>query len=474
VPLRASTRPAAEAPSVRLVVLPFANLSNDPSQDYFSDGLTEEMITQISRLSPGRLGVIARTSSMRFKRSTKSASEIGHELAVDYLLEGSVRFDGDRIRITSQLIEARTETHLWAETYDRRMEETLALQSEVALRIAHSLAMELVPDQREALDRVGPRPTEAYQAYLKGRYHWNRPGDDGLTSALAYYERAIELDPHFAAAYAALARARVSVANVSREPARGPLEAARTAALKALDLDPGLSDAHVALAEVRKSLEWNWRLAEATYRKAIALSPSCETAHRRLGAFLAGLSRFQEGKAEADRACDLDPLCLTVSTGAAWVRYVAGEFEETIDRCQYTLDMDPAFAPARRLLGAAHLGAGRPDRAIAELQVAAGTATDPPTLAWLAHAMATAGRRNEATALVAKLDEIAANRYVPAYHLAIAHAGLGDCDRAFALLAKASADREPQLINVAVDPRFEPLRRDRRYAELMVQLGIPR
>jgi TolB-like protein/Tfp pilus assembly protein PilF len=473
VPLRAAA-PAAEAPCVRLVVLPFANLSNDPSQDYFSDGLTEEMITQISRLSSGRLGVIARTSSMLFKRSTKSASEIGRELAVDYLLEGSVRFEGDRIRITSQLIEARTETHLWAETYDRRLEETLLLQSEVAARIAHSLAMELVPDQRDALDRVGPRRTEAYQAYLKGRYHWNRPGDDGLNSALTFYERAIELDPQFAAAYAALARARVSVAYVSKEPARAPLEAARAAALKAIDLDPGLSDAHVALAEVRKSLEWNWRLAEATYRKAIALSPSCETAHRQLGVFLAGLSRFQEGKAEADRACDLDPLCLTVNTGAAWVRYLAGEFEETIDRCQYTLDMDPGFAPARRLLGAAHLGAGRPDRAVAELQAGAGPDATLPTLAWLAHAMASAGRQDEATALVAKLDDLARNSYVPAYHLAIANAGLGNRDRVFALLAKASADREPTLINVAVDPRFEPLRADRRYAELMVQLGIPR
>jgi tetratricopeptide (TPR) repeat protein len=163
-----------------------------------------------------------------------------------------------------------------------------------------------------------------------------------------------------------------------------------------------------------------------------------------------------------------------VNTGAAWVRYVAGEFEETIDRCQYTLEMDPGFAPARRLLGAAHLGAGRPDRAVDELQAGAGTDATPPTLAWLAHAMAAAGRQDEATALVAKLDELARNSYVPAYHLAIAYAGLGNSDRVFALLAKASADREPMLINVAVEPRFEPLRGDRRYAELMVQLGIPR
>ncbi|HUP95905.1 MAG TPA: winged helix-turn-helix domain-containing protein, partial [Burkholderiales bacterium] len=338
VPSRVSRLP--DTANVRLVVLPFTNLGNDPSQEYFSDGLTEEMITQISRLSPGRLGVIARTSSMRFKCSTKLASEIGRELAVDYLLEGSVRFAGDHIRISAQLIEARTETHLWAETYDRRLEEILALQSEVAARIAHSLAMELVPDQRDALERVAPRRSEAYQAYLKGRFHWNRSGDDGLISALSYYDRALELDPQFAAAYAALARAKVSMAHYARGPGRAALEGARDAALKAIELDSGLSDAHVALAEVHKSLEWNWRLAETTYRTAIALSPSCETAHRALGVLLAGLSRFQEAKAETDRACDLDPLCLTVNTSAALVRYLTHEFDETIDRCQYTLDMD--------------------------------------------------------------------------------------------------------------------------------------
>ncbi|MCM3880072.1 MAG: winged helix-turn-helix domain-containing protein [Vicinamibacterales bacterium] len=472
VPLR-SVQQRPEVASVRLVVLPFANLSNDAAQEYFSDGLTEEMITQISRLSPGRLGVIARTSSMLFKRSMKSACEIARELAVDYLLEGSVRFDGDRIRITAQLIEARNETHLWAETYDRRMEETLVMQSEVAARIAHSLAMELVPDQREALDRVAPRRNDAYQAYLKGRYHWNRSGDEGLEPALGFYERAIELDPRFAAAYAALARAKVSVALYSREPGRRPLEDARAAALCALELDPGLPDAHVALAEVRKSLEWNWPLAEAAYRTAIALSPSCETAHRSLGILLASLGRFPEAKVEADRACDLDPLCLTVNTGAAWVRYVAGEFDETIDRCQYTLDMDPGFTSARRLLGVAYLEAGRPELALVELDAAAAQDGTPLSLAWLAHAQAVGGRADEARALVARLDILARTTYVPPYHLAIAQVGLGNRDIAFDLLKKASAERDPALTSIGVDPRLEPLRRDRRYSGLTAEIGIP-
>ena len=309
---------------MRLVVLPFANLSNDPTQEYFSDGLTEEMITQIGRLCPGRLGVIARTSSMLFKRSTKSASEIGRELSADYLLEGSVRGDGDRIRITAQLIETRTEVHLWAETYDRSLGETLNLQTDVAAHIARSLAMELVPDQVDVLGRATPRRTEAYQAYLKGRYHWNRGSLEGVRSAISYYERALELDPEFAAAHSAMARARISLANHSqRAGPRAFLEQARASALRSIEIDPGISDAHLALAEIRRTLEWNWRMAEDEYRTAIALSPSCESAHRFYAQFLAAMSRFGEAKAEADRACDVDPFCLVVTTSAAWVRYAA-------------------------------------------------------------------------------------------------------------------------------------------------------
>lgn len=468
-----ATKPPADIVNVRLVVLPFANLSNDPAQEYFSDGLTEEMITQIGRLCPGRLGVIARTSSMLFKRSAKSASEIGRELSADYLLEGSVRGDADRIRITAQLIETRTETHLWAETYDRSVGEALTLQAEVAAHIARSLAMELVPDQVDVIGKATPRRTEAYQAYLKGRYHWNRGGFDGVQSAMSYYERAIELDPGFAAAHSALARARIALANYSKQPGRALLEQARTSAVRSIELDPGISDAHLALAEIRRTLEWNWRVAEDEYRTAIALSPSCESAHRFYAQFLAAMSRFGEAKAEADRACDVDPFCLVVTTAAAWVRYAAGEFDTAIDRSRHVLDMDVGYLPARRILGAALLGAGRPDEAVVELTAAAGPGGDDRiSLAWLAHAKALAGARDEAGAIVAKLDSDARTAYVPGYHLAIAHAGLGNHDAAFALLEKACADREPAIINLKVEPRFDPLRRDTRYSALLQRLNL--
>jgi TolB-like protein/Tfp pilus assembly protein PilF len=467
------SKPAADSINMRLVVLPFANLSNDPAQEYFSDGLTEEMITQIGRLCPGRLGVIARTSSMLFKRSAKSASEIGRELSADYLLEGSVRGDGDRIRITAQLIETSTEVHLWAETYDRSLGETLNLQTDVAAHIARSLAMELVPDQVDVLGRATPRRTEAYQAYLKGRYHWNRGSLDGVRAAISYYENALVLDADFAAAHSAMARARISIANHSKEPGRALLEQAKASALRSIEIDPGISDAHLALAEIRRTLEWNWRTAEDAYRTAIALSPSCESAHRFYAQFLAAMSRFGEAKAEADRACDVDPFCLVVTTSAAWVRYAAGEFNPAIDRSRYVLDMDAGYMPARRLLGVTFLAAGRSDEAVVELTAAAGRGSDEPiSLAWLAHAKALAGDRDEAGGIVAKLEAELPSVYVPSYHLALAHTGLGNRDAAFRLLEKACAEREPSVINLKIEPRFEPLRRDPRYSALLQRLNL--
>jgi len=469
-----SSTPLPEAFSIRLVVLPFTNLSNDPAQEYFSDGLTEEMITQIGRLCPGRLAVIARTSSMLFKRSAKGASEIGRELSADYLLEGSVRRDGDRIRITAQLIETRTEVHLWAETYDRSFGEALNVQTDVAAHIARSLAIELVPDQVDVLGRATPRRTEAYQAYLKGRYHWNRGSLDGVRSAMSYYEQALALDPNFAAAHSAMARARISLASNSREPGRSILEQARASAVRSIELDPGISDAHLALAEIRRTLEWNWRKAEDEYRTAIALSPSCESAHRFYAHFLAAMTRFSEAKSAADRACDVDPFCLVVTTSAAWVRYAAGEFELAIDRSRHVLDMDAGFMPARRLLGVALLAAGKSREAVEELSAATGPAGgDAVSRCWLAHAKAVAGERDEAAAIVAKLESERRTLYVPSYHLALAHIGLGNRDAALALLQNACADREAAVMNLRVEPRLDPLRRDARFGALLHDLHLP-
>ena len=471
----------ASCTTLRLVVLPFDNLSGDSTQDYFSDGLTEEMITQIGRLCPNRLGVIARTSAMLFKRSGKSASEIGRELGVDYLLEGSVRHEGNRVRITAQLIESRSEEHLWAETYDRRLEETLLLQSDVAARIARSLAMELVPDQEDAISRVSPRHAEAYQQYLKGRFHWNRTGDEGLLPALTYYERALHLDSGFATALGAMGRAQIALAEFSHEPGRVVFERARDLALRSLELDPGIAEAYVVLGEVHKSLEWNWSAAEAAYRKALSLAPSCDAGHRYYAIFLAAMGRHDEARAEASRAAAVDPLCLAVNTCDAWVRYASGDFDQAIEQCLHTLEMDQSYTLARRVLGASYVAAGLYDDGIAELETAC-RAISPSdrkrgggsvSLAWLAHAKAAAGRADEAKELIGHLLTLMGQRYVPAYHLAIAHTSVGDTDAAFTMLSSACDERDPALIQINVEPRFAPLKNDPRYALLLKRLALP-
>ena len=463
---------APQGPRVRLAVLPFSNLTDDSAQEYFTDGLTEEMIAQLGQLCRGRIGVIARSSSMMFKRSTQRAREIGETLRADYLLEGSVRQEGDRVRITARLVETSGETHLWIETYERHLADCLSVQADVAARIAQSLAMELMPEHGHGAHATS-HDANAYQAYLKARFHWNKPGDEGVDEAIDYYEQSLARDPSFAAAYAGIARARILRAEYYGDVPRRVLELARHSAKRALELEPSLSEAHLAVAEVRRTLEWDWRGAESSYSQAIVLNPSHEGAHRSYGVMLAALSRNDEAIRESERACELDPLCLVVNSSAAWVRFVAGDYDKAIARCLHTVEMNPRFSAARRVLGAAYLQSGREDAAITSLEGAMAQAEkDPVLLAWLAHAKATVGDCDEARGLLAKLARMSERRFVPSYHLALAHVGLEDHDAAFAALERATVECDPALPGVAVDPRFEPIRSDARYTRLIELLGL--
>ena len=473
-----SSEPVGVTPRIRLAVLPFADLSGD-SQEYFTDGLTEEMIAQLGRLCRGRIGVIARGSSMLFKGTTQRAREIGRALRAEYLLEGGVRREADRVRITARLVETSGETHLWAETYERHMTDCLSVQADVAERIARSLALELMPDEVPTAAGASTSAS-AYQEYLKGRYHWNRSDDAGdvareeaIARALSSFTAALEIDPRFAPAHAMAARMHVARAEHYLETPRRALEAARAAAKRALDLEPGLPEAHLAVGEVRRLLEWDWRGAEAAYSQAIALNPSQENAHRRYGMLLAVLSRTVEAVREAERACELDPLCLVVGTTAAWVRYVAGDYEAAIERCRRVLDLDPRHLSAQRLMGAAYLQAGRTRDALDAFEVRhQALERDPVTLSWLAHARAVTGGRSAAQDLLAILQRLDGSRYLPHYHLAIAYAGLGDVEAAFVALEQATVDCDPALAHVAVEPRFGPIRSDPRYARLVNLLGL--
>jgi TolB-like protein/Tfp pilus assembly protein PilF len=468
---------ALEAPAtavrMRLAVLPFTCLAEESGQEYFTDGLTEEMISQLGRLCRGRIGVIARQSSMAFKGTTRSVREIAQALRAGYVLEGSVRREGDRVRITARLVETVGETNLWVETYERHLTDCLSVQAEVASRIAQSLAMELMPAQPSG--RVEPRSPDAtaYQRYLKARYFWNKPGDSGVAEAIGFFQQAIGADSSYAAAYAGLARAYVARAEYYRERPREVLEKARAAAERALQLDPALSEAHLALGDVRRMLQWDMRAARSAYSQAIALNPSDESAHRAYAAMLTSLGRHAQAIRESDRACELDPLCLAVNTSAAWVRYAAGDYGGAIDQCRHAIELDGRYPAARRLLGAAHLQLGDEKEALRVLETAcAGGDIDPVATAWLIHARAVLGDRAGAAGLLTKLERHARQRYVPPYHLAIAHTGLGDLDAAFATLDRAIDDRDPVLPNAGVDPRFAPLRGDRRFTELLLRLAL--
>jgi TolB-like protein/Tfp pilus assembly protein PilF len=434
-------------------VLPFSNLSEDSAQEYFSDRLTEEVIAQLGTLCRGRVGVLARWSSMAFKGSLQRARDVGDALRADYLLEGSVRREGGRVRVAARLIETQSETQTWSDTYDLAVGQELATQAEVAARFARALAMELAPTT--ATPGTAPPDASAYESYLKGRYYWNKPGDTGLDQALAYFGEGLRVAPTFAAAHAALARAR-------------------DAALRALELDPDHGEAHLALADVRRMLDLDWRGAESSYARALALNHAYDGVHRSYGLMLSGFARHADAIRESERARELDPSCLIVATSDAWMRYAAGDYEAAIARCAHTIDLDPDYLMPRRVLGAAYLAAGREADAVAALEAAVAVdGDDPVVLSWLAHAKAVTGARAEATALLDRARALEPVRYVPAFHLALASFGLGDLAHAFALLNQAWLDRDPVLSTIAVEPRLAPLRDDARYAELLERLHMP-
>ena len=467
-----TTAATPTSPRLRLVVLPFSNLSDDSSQEYFSDGLTEELIAQLGPLCRGQVGIIGRWSSMFFKGSLQRVREIGEALNAEYLLEGSTRRDGSRVRITARLVEAATETQLWSETYERSTIDWLSVQADVAGRVARSLLRELVPPARAV---VAPRDhPRAYQAYLKGKYHWARPGDVGLDEARRWFTEAVADAPEFAAALAALGRVQVASAEYYHELPRAALAAARESATRALAIDPSVSEAHAVTGDLHRMLDGDWAGAEASYAEAIKLNPSNGAALRSYGLMLALEGRYVEALSCVERARELDPLCLGTNTTGTWTRYVSGDYDSAIVHSRHMLEMDPEFVTAHRVLAAALLQAGRADEAVAQLELALTfDPSHPVLLFWLAHVKAVMGCRAQAQTLIGRARALERTRYVPPFHLALAHTGLDECDEAFAALDQAWFDRDPALATLGAEPRFEPLRNDPRYRVLVERLRIP-
>jgi TolB-like protein/Flp pilus assembly protein TadD len=458
----------------RLAVLPFENLSGDPEQEYFSDGLTEEMIAKLGRLHPERLGVLARTTMMKYKGTTKSVSEIDSELNVDYLLEGSIRRDGRRVRITAQLIKVSDQTHLWAESYDRTVEDILAVQIEVAEKIARSLTVELLPEEHATLARSSTANPAAHDAFLRGRYFWSKRTEENFSKAIESYQQAVDLDPGYGVAYAGLAECFDTIGWYGGLPADAAYRKALAAALKALQIDDRLAEAHAALAYAKHFYEWNWEDIEKEYRRALELDSNYVTARHWYALFLTSMGRFGEALAQMDTALDLDPLSLVINSHLGWILYFSRLNERAVRQLRDTVAMDPKFAIGRYFLGMAYEQGREFDAAIKEFEAARAFGGEHPgPIAYLVHASGLAGKVSDAKRYLADLKSAANRRHVSPYFFALAHVGIGENEKSFAWLEEAYQERSGWLVNLNIDPALDLIRSDPRFVDLLRRVGLP-
>jgi TolB-like protein/Flp pilus assembly protein TadD len=458
---------------VMLAVLPFENMSGRKTQEYFSDGLTEEMITQLGRLNPESLGVIARTSAMQYKNTTKTIHQIGQELNVSHIVEGSVRRANNRVRIAAQLIQVSDQTHLWAESYERDLCHILQVQSDVARAIAAQIEIKLTPREQARLARADVVKPEAYEAYLKGRYLWNRRNLDALHRSVQHFQKAVKIDSEYAAAYAGLADSYLTLQDNGHMSPRKATALAKKAVQRALRIDETLAEAHNSLAHACFH-QFDWSAAERAWKRAIELNPNYATAHLYYANYLLATGQIEAALAEARRAQMLDPASLAASTNTASILNCAGQCNQAIELSRKTLETDPSFARAYEDLGRAYEGKMMHGQAITALQNATKLSGGAPRYrASLAHGYAVAGNRRTALRMLNQLKEMSRRNYVSPYSLAVVAAGLGDKDRAFRWLAKAYRERSEALPFMNVDPRLIPLHSDPRFLKLVQRVGLP-
>ncbi len=469
---RSATRARPSSEKAVLAVLPFDNLSHDPEQEFFSDGLTEEMIAQLGKLNPDRLAVIARGSVMRYKGTNLAVNQIGKELQADYLVQGSVRRAPGRVRITVQLIQARDQTDLWTQSYDRELKDILALQDSVARTIANQIHITLGAEQQTRLASAGAVEPEAYEAYLKGRYYWNKRTADALQKASTYFQQAIDKNPAYGAAYSGLADCNSGLAwHGFKSPAEA-LTKAHAAALKAVEIDPLSAEAHASLALVLHH-KWDWAGAEAEFKRTLQLDPRYANAHHWYGDFLSVQGRHDEALLEAKQALDLDPLNLMIGTWVGLRYYLVRQYDRAIEQGRNTVDLDPNFAAAHLLLGESYIQTGLHKQSLAELERAASLSGDSPLyMAQVAAAHAAAKRKTEALRIVDRLQKISAQRYVSPYALAQVYASLNDKEQTFKWLQAAYDDRAVWMSYLAVDPVFDRFRSDQHFQNLLRRLGL--
>jgi TolB-like protein len=470
---RCSQAAGESAPRIMLAVLPFENLSGDPDQDYFSDGLTEELILQLGRLCPGKLGVIARTSAMCFKRTRKTIGQIGRELGVDHILEGSIRQSGNRVRITAQLVTVRNQIHVWANTYDRELVDTLRIQGDVGAQVVDSLAIELLPRQEATLIRTPTRNHEARDAFLKGRYFCGQRTEDGLWKGIEYFNQAISIDPGYALAFSGLADCYTLLSFYCTLPPKEAMPKAKAAALKALELDPELGEAHASLGDIRMAFDWDWSKAREEYEEAIRCNSSYATAYHWYANYLVATGDHANALTKIEIANQFDPLSLIIIVWKGMVHFYGGHCDQAIEQCMKALEMDPSYALAHWALGQAFEQKSMFREATREYEKAVDLSRGlSPMVASLGHVHAVSGKRLEAIDALEALTTRSKHQYVPPYDIAMIHVGLGDYENALTWLQKAFAERSGRMSHLWIEPRFKPLGNHPDFLELLGGVGL--
>ena len=462
---RLAFRPPSPKGPARLAVLPFANLTGSADREYITDGLTEEMIAALGRVRD--LGVIARTSVMRYKQTDKTVSQIARELRVDYVLEGSVREAGQRLRVTAQLIRTSDETHLWAENYDREVGDLLAVQGDVARRVAEETRLHLPPPDDEKTD------PQAYLAYLRGRFEWNKRTKEGFEAGLVLFRQALDRDPRFARAWSGVADTYVLLSNYGHMDPRQAMPQALAAASRAVELDDSLAEGHASLGVIHHAYTWEFDRAEREFRRALALNPNYARAHLWYGIYLNNRKRFDEARAVYRQGLDADPLSEILRANLVLSEFYARPGEDSLTPFRERVLRRPEDPSAHEDLGRALGALGRHADAVGEFEKAAASAGDEPMVqAQLAYHLGRDGREKDAARILDGLVAAAKTRRVAPYYLALVETGLGRTDRALGYLEQVVTERHVGAISLNVDPEFDPLRPDPRFVGLLHRIGL--
>ncbi len=477
---RNTGREAVTSQRVMLAVLPFENLTGDSGQEYFSDGLTEEMIAGLGRLNPEHLGVIARTSVMIYKHSPKGLDQIGRELGVQYVIEGSVRRDSNNVRITAQLIQVKDQTRLWSREYDRELKNLLVVQGEIAQELADEIKLTIGDEPRSIAanhhEATAATSYEVYDLYLKGRYFWNKRTPSAFRQAAEYFQQAIDKDPNYAPAHAGLADTYGLMSTWLLLPHAEYMPKAREAALKAVALDETLAEAHVSLALIAENYDYDWETAEKEFRRAIQLNPEYATAHQWYAEYLSWQGRFDEAFAESERARQLDPMSLIIANDLGSIFYYSRQYDRTIQQCQAVLKMDPGasdnFGSTRSFIILSYVQEGKFREAMDEQEREFGPSQHPWLWAMRAYIYGRWGKKQEFQRALKEFQRRAPQLSEPTPAELFAYLGGPDKNEILGILEKAYKERSPALTNLKVDPKYDSLRSEPRFQELLRRMRL--